>query len=168
MSLKLKSVSRNLNLGAEDVIAPDSKVHEERIPEEVEIHVPPKKIHNRDLKVLKGFRLLRKSAKHQNLKNSVVSQLKKEVYNDHNYPVDDYKYDRDLVLDCMQLVENIFLESKSGEAKMECVCEVLKPYFVDDAELVKRFIEVQFPKLAQANTVRRVGLKIFDFVLSFF
>ena len=42
MSLKLKSVSRNLNLGAEDVITPDSKVVEERQPEEVEIHVPPK------------------------------------------------------------------------------------------------------------------------------
>ena len=166
MSLKLKSVSRNLNLGAEDI---EDKVHEERKPEEVcEVHVPPKRIHNRDLKQLKGFRELRKNAKHQNLKSSVIAQLKKEVYNETNYPVDEYKYDRDLVLDCMTLVENIFLESKSGEAKMECVCDVLKPYFVDDAELVKRFIEVQFPKLAQANTVRRVGLKIFDFVLSFF
>jgi len=111
---------------------------------------------------------MRKDAKHQNLKNSVVSQLKKEVYNDHNYPVDEYKYDRDLVLDCMQLVENIFLESKSGEAKLEVVCEVLKPYFVDDVELVKKFIEVQFIRLSQANTIRKVGLKIFDFVLSFF
>ena len=82
--------------------------------------------------------------------------------------VDEYKYDRDLVLDCMQLVENIFLESKSGEAKLEVVCEVLKPYFVDDVELVKKFIEVQFIRLSQANTIRKVGLKIFDFVLSFF
>lgn len=130
--------------------------------------IPPKNIKNRSLKGNKNYRKLRKDAKYEHLFNEVVKQLKSEVYNDTNYPIDQYKYDHELVIDVMQLVERIFNEPKLGKIKLKSVCEILKPYFADDVNLIKKFVELNFHKIAKSNFVRRYGIKLFDIVCNFF
>jgi hypothetical protein len=56
--------------------------------EMVELNIPPKDIKNRSLKGNKNYRKLRKDAKNKHLYEEVVKQLRKEVYNNENYPVD--------------------------------------------------------------------------------
>lgn len=130
--------------------------------------VPPKNIKNRSLKGNKNYRLLRKTAKNTQLLNEVVKQLQLEVYNDLNYPVNEYRFDPDIVIDVMQIVERIFNEPKLGEIKLQCVCEILKPYFLDNVELIKRFVELNFHKIIKSNVVRRYAIKIFDIGCNFF
>jgi hypothetical protein len=65
------------------------------------ISIPPKNIKNRSLKGNKNYRLLRKTAKNTQLLNEVIKQFQSEVYNDLNYPVNDYRFDPDIVVDVM-------------------------------------------------------------------
>jgi hypothetical protein len=130
--------------------------------------IPPKNIKNRSLKGNKNYRKLRKDAKNTQLLNEVIKQLKLEVYNDVNYPIDDYKFDHEIVIDVMQIVERIFNEPKLGESKLKCVCEILKPYFLDNEDLIKKFGELNFHKIIKSNVVRRYGIKLFDMGCNFF
>lgn len=132
------------------------------------VSIPPKNIKNRSLKGNKNYRMLRKKAKNNQLLNEVVKQLQTEVYNEVNYPVNEYRFDPDIVTDVMQIVERIFNESKQGDVKLQCVCEILKPYFLDNVDLIKRFVELNFSKIVKSNVVRRYGIKLFDLGCNFF
>ncbi len=143
-------------------------------PEKVEqsndsnIIIPPKNIKNRSLKGNKNYRKLRKDAKHKHLFNEVVKQLKEEVYNETNYPIEEYQFDHEIVIDVMQIVERIFNEPKLGEIKLKCVCEILKPYFMNNINLIEKFIELNFHKIIKSNIVRRYGIRLFDIACNFF
>jgi hypothetical protein len=91
----------------------------------VELNIPPKDIKNRSLKGNKNYRKLRKDAKNKHLYQEVVKQLKKEVYNNENYPVDKHQFDHEIVIDAMQIVERVFNEPKLGDIKLKCVCEII-------------------------------------------
>jgi hypothetical protein len=132
------------------------------------VSIPPKCVKNRSLKNNKNYRNLRKTAKNTQLLNEVVKQLKQEVYNDVNYPIDQYKFDHEIVIDVMQIVERIFNEPKLGEIKLQCVCEILKPYFLDNIDLIKKFVELNFHKIIKSNIIRRYGIKLFDIGCNFF
>jgi hypothetical protein len=47
----------------------------------------------------------------------------------------------------MQIVERILNEPKLGEIKLQCVCEILKPYFLYNVDLIKRFADLNFSKI---------------------
>jgi hypothetical protein len=130
--------------------------------------IPPKDIKNRSLKGNKNYRKLRKDAKNKHLYAEVVKQLKSEVYNNANYPIDSHQFDHDLVIDAMQIVERVFNEPKLGDIKLKCVCEILKPYFMDNVDLIKKFVELNFDKIIKSNVVRRYGIKIYDLCVKFF
>lgn len=132
------------------------------------IIIPPKNIKNRSLKGNKNYRKLRKDAKHQHLFSEVVKQLKEEVYNETNYPIEEYQFDHEIVIDVMQIVERIFNEPKLGEIKLKCVCEILKPYFLGNVKLIEKFVELNFYKIIKSNIVRRYGIKLFDLGCNFF
>jgi hypothetical protein len=136
--------------------------------EEIVVSVPPKNIQNRSLKGNKNYRKLRKDAKNTQLLNEVIKQLKNDVYNEINYPIEEYKFDPDIVIDVMQIAERIFNEPKLGTIKLQCVCEILKPYFLDNTDLIKRFVELNFNKIVKSNIVRRYSIKLFDIGCNFF
>jgi hypothetical protein len=134
----------------------------------VELGIPPKDIKNRSLKGNKNYRKLRKEAKNKHLYQEVVKQLKKEVYNNENYPVDKHQFDHEIVIDAMQIVERVFNEPKLGDIKLKCVCEILKPYFLDNVPLIEKFVQLNFDKIIKSNVVRRYGIKIYDLCVNFF
>jgi hypothetical protein len=136
--------------------------------EMVELNIPPKDIKNRSLKGNKNYRKLRKDAKNKHLYQEVVKQLKKEVYNNENYPVDKHQFDHEIVIDAMQIVERVFNEPKLGDIKLKCVCEILKPYFLDNVPLIEKFVQLNFDKIIKSNVVRRYGIKIYDLCVNFF
>lgn len=136
--------------------------------EELSISVPPKNIKNRSIKGNKNYRKLRKDAKNSQLFNEVVKQLKEEVYNEKNYPIEVYQFDHEIVIDVMQIVERIFNEPKIGDIKLKCVCEILKPYFLNNTNLIIKFVELNFDKIIKSNIVRRYGIKLFDLTCNFF
>lgn len=140
----------------------------EEIKKDDSVTIPPKYIKNRSLKSNKNYRQLRKDAKNLNLFNDVVLQLQKEVYNDNIYPIKDYQFDSDIVVDVMQIVERVFNEPKQGELKLKCVCEVLKPYFLGNIELINKFVDLNFHRVIKSNIVRRYGIKLFDLACNFF
>jgi len=134
----------------------------------VELGIPPKKIKNRSLKGNKNYRKLRKDAKNMHLYDEVVKQLQNEVYNNVNYPLGDHQFDHELVIDAMQIVERVFNEPKLGKIKLKCVCEIMKPYFLNNISLIERFVELNFDKIIKSNVVRRYGIKIYDLCINFF
>jgi len=136
--------------------------------ENLEINIPPKDIKNRSLKGNKNYRKLRKDAKNKHLYEEVVKQLRKEVYNNENYPVDKHQFDHEIVIDAMQIVERVFNEPKLGDIKLKCVCEILKPYFLDNVPLIEKFVQLNFDKIIKSNVVRRYGIKIYDLCVNFF
>jgi hypothetical protein len=68
----------------------------------------------------------------------------------------------------MQIVERVFNEPKLGDIKLKCVCEILKPYFLDNVPLIEKFVQLNFDKIIKSNVVRRYGIKIYDLCVNFF
>ena len=126
------------------------------------LSVPAKNILNcTDVKRLKNFRVIRRNAKQQMLKQEYITQVSSVL---SLFNKNDNEYETEIVSFCCSVAEEFFIShSKMGIIKEESVVNVCKHYFNDDEKLVKTIIALVLPSVPKSNILRRNRQRIINF-----
>jgi hypothetical protein len=115
--------------------------------------VPKKVLFNTQLSGLKGYEEIRKQAKYDLKREEFINDCQEVLKYFKSKQTD--KYDHKTLLFCMELAENYFYKSKSGDTKLSVVLELMKPYYDDNEELLKNQIELLLHKVKKSSLLGR-------------
>ena len=129
------------------------------------VDVPPKYLYGNNLKKIPSFKKLRRNYKLQNSKAIFLSDLKELL---RQFPVQNHKYDDELLVEILNIAESFFIYGNQTERetiKTECIKELMSPYFSNDVDLLTKTISHVWQHVNKSNLRRRLWsrFKIFFF-----
>jgi len=140
----MKKLNENLKLEIVELVE-----NKPQFPVETQNHsspnetVPPNKLYGSNLKKLKSFKNIRKTAKMNNLKFQFIKDLYPILLflppADENNDLDD-----DILVQVMELAEQHFFYGEKEEReqlKLESVVEIMLPYFRNDDKILEKAIK---------------------------
>ena len=123
------------------------------------VDVPPKSLYGNNLKKIKSFKKLRRGYKLQNQRAIFINDLKQLL---KQFPAELHQYDDELLIEILNIAESFFIygEAKEREAiKVQCIEELMKPYFKNDGELLLKTIELVEHKIKKVGLFKRLYLR---------
>jgi len=117
-------------------------------------------LQNVNMKKLKGYKDIKKESKMAQMEDDFVNAFKEEL---DIFDVNERKYDKAIVEFCIQAAEDIFIGKKMGDIKLKNVVKVCLPFFDNNANLVKVFIEDNLHNIIESNVFRRNRMRIANF-----
>ena len=150
-------VNRNIVLTEKDEeknVKLDAKNDEVFAPPDLE--KIPSKLYGNDLKKFKTYNKIRKSYKLSNQKAIFMQDIKLIL---KEFPYEKHQYDDELLIEILNIAESFFIygdfESRE-KAKVECINDLMLPYFKDDVELLFKTIGHIWPQVKKTNLFRRL------------
>ena len=129
------------------------------------VDVPPKSLYGNNLKKIKSFKKLRRGYKLQNQRAIFINDLKQLL---KQFPAEHHKYDDELLIEILNIAESFFIYGSSEEReliKMQCIEELMLPYFRMDKELLMKTIGHVFVHVNKSNLRRRLWARFKNFFL---
>ena len=129
------------------------------------VDVPPKSLYGNNLKKIKSFKKLRRGYKLQNQRAIFINDLKQLL---KQFPAELHQYDDELLIEILNIAESFFIygEAKEREAiKVQCIEELMKPYFKNDGELLLKTIGHVWQHVKKSNLRRRLWARLKNFFL---
>jgi hypothetical protein len=159
----IQSSSRTIVVNEDENLTDLTIDNTQKNMQEQKLEIPPKKIlHNINLKNLEGYENIRKKIKHDTTNKTFIDEMKKII---SLFNSSDVKYNENIILFCMQSVEDYISKGKIGPEKLKIVTNILADYFNNDNELITKFVNMQMPRLKQ-GLLRRIRIKIKNFFLN--
>jgi hypothetical protein len=120
------------------------------------VDVPPKSLYGNNLKKIKSFKKLRRGYKLQNQRAIFINDLKQLL---RQFPAELHQYDDELLIEILNIAESFFIygDAQEREAiKVQCIEELMKPYFKNDGELLLKTIGHVWQHVNKSNLRRRL------------
>lgn len=137
-------------------------ITEETVPKDNEFKLPKDDVYKR-LKKLSSFKQIKRSYKLEQQKQQFLSDLN-DLFKHLN--VEEHKYDMDLLLELMNVVEQYFIYGNKEErdkSKQEVIEDVMLKFFNDDINVLNKFIGTIYKKVKKSNVYRRTYRRIYNF-----
>lgn len=134
---------------------------------QTEYNIPQKSIYSHSLKKLKSYKTIRKNCKMRNMKSAFVNDLKIIL---NEFPVNNENDMNDeLLVEICNIAESYFFYPKKKEdresIKIECVNELMLPYFRDDKLLLNKTLGYVSHKIKKSSLLMRVVSRLKYFFL---
>ena len=129
------------------------------------VDVPPKSLYGNNLKKIKSFKKLRRGYKLQNQRAIFINDLKQLL---KQFPAENHQYDDELLIEILNIAESFFIYGEASEReqiKVQCIEELMKPYFKNDRELLMKTISHVWQHVIKSNLRRRLWARFKNFFL---
>ena len=108
---------------------------------------------------------MRRGYKLQNQRAIFINDLKQLL---RQFPAENHQYDDELLIEILNIAESFFIygEAQEREAiKVQCIEELMKPYFKNDGELLLKTIGHVWVHVNKSNLRRRLWARFKNFFL---
>ena len=168
--MPLKSLTNNRPLPDEPLpeaykelqsVKMEEKQTDFKMPEQAK-ELPKSDIYKR-MKKLSSFKKIKRVYKLEHQKEQFLSDLK-QLFQHLN--VEEHQYDIELLLELLNAVEQYFIYGSKSERNMskeEVIEQVMLPFFGNNTDVLKTFIQTISSKVKKSNAFRRVLRRIYNF-----